>query len=133
MRALSWGEEPTLRYWDLSGDATVTGPLHELDGHAGAVWRAEVNWERQHAISWSFMERSVRLWDLDRGEALRELKGPEHVTVWRGRVEVNWERHRALGWSHTDRELWLWDLEHGEVVHELSGHSGTVRCAAIGA
>lgn len=144
-RLLSWSDDRTLRLWELpeevaalatgasscSGVSTICQELHcsrQLRGHTGPIWSAEVSWGSRRALSWSLVDSTVRLWDLDSGEA-HDLSGPS--VAWGGSVEVSWSRKRALGWSCSGPVLWVWDLERGLLIHELQGHDGVVRCAAL--
>src|SRR5687768_2615865 len=67
--------------------------------------------EGWRALSWS-NGRTLKLWDLERGEALHTLTG--HKAEVNGAMLLA-DGRRALSWS-VDRALILWDLERGVLI-----------------
>ncbi len=61
-RALSGGDDGTLRLWDLESGAE----MRRLEGHEGWVNAVAVTADGTRALSGGF-DRTLRLWDLERG------------------------------------------------------------------
>jgi hypothetical protein len=97
-----------------------------LTGHAGRVWAVAVTADGRLAVSGG-RDRTLRLWNLDTGEAERTLIG--HAgRVWT--VAVTADGRRAVSGGR-DRTLRLWNLDTGEAERTLIGHSGQLRAVAV--
>ena len=72
-------------------------------------------------------DRTLRLWDLESGKALRTFEG--HTGSVRA-AAVTPDGRRAVSASD-DRTLRVWDLESGKTLHTLKGHTDTVRAVAV--
>src|SRR5450631_1276479 len=102
-----------------------------LTGHTGTV----------NAVTWGVLgdrpmlatgsdDRTVRLWDPERGEELRTLTGhtgPVNAVTW----GVLGDRPVLATGSH-DGTVRLWDPERGEELRTLTGHTGSVRAVPWG-
>lgn len=136
-QGLSWGDDGALRVWSL--DPLAPGLLHMLLGHCGGVWSASADWKRMRALSWSFLDPCLRLWDLVSGTELGALRFPGQepasgalgTDIWNGGVEVDWKSGRAVSWRHGSKDLWAWDLERGALLRVLSGHEDIVSCVVL--
>ncbi len=121
-RALSGGEDQTVRLWDVA-----TGrELLRLRGHADEVVAVALSADGQRAAS-AGKDGVVRLWDLEAGKESFAFKGhTDRVTALAfapdGRSVL------SGGW---DRTLRLWDAATGEEELCLRGHAGRVSCVAI--
>ncbi|CAE7526298.1 unnamed protein product [Symbiodinium natans] len=71
-------------------------------------------------------DQRLRLWDLDRGQADRDLVGHTSGVLC---VSVHWPSQRALSGS-ADRALLLWRLS-GECIREMRGHMDSVQCLSV--
>ncbi len=72
-------------------------------------------------------DRTLKVWDLERGEEVRTLKGH---SGWVYAVAVTPDGRKAVSASN-DQTLKVWDLERGEEVRTLKGHSGSVYAVAV--
>jgi hypothetical protein len=97
----------------------VGGPLLRiLEGHASEVTAVAVTPDGRHVVSGSDDE-TLKVWDLERGEAVLTLEGHAHVV---NAVAVTPDGRYAVSGS-TDGTLKVWDLERGEAVRSLEGHT----------
>jgi small GTP-binding protein len=67
-----------------------------------------------------------RLWDLETGRCLRELKGHYSAVL---SIEWSSDQRRVLT-SSADNTVRLWDVETGQCSRVLEGHRGRVPCVA---
>ena len=83
-------------------------------------------------------DKVVRLWDLESGDLIRELKGH---TEWVFSVAFSPDGRRAYSTSGgfmsdiwhdgTDSAIRVWDVETGQEVRKLEGHKGIVWGVAV--
>jgi WD40 repeat protein len=122
-RALSAGDDSTLRLWDLgTGDE-----LRCFEGHSQRVTCMALSADGRRALSGSD-DQTVRLWDVETG---KELKRFERHNMGRGRyVAFSPDGRRALGAQ--DFTVRQWDLETGPELNCLvaEGRLSTVSCVA---
>jgi serine/threonine protein kinase len=121
-RALSGGDDATLRLWDLTGRRE----LCRFAGHSSAVMSVAVTPDGRRALSGGW-DGLLCLWDLDTGRQLGRIDGP-----WKAvkAVAVAPGGRRALSGSD-DRLLHLWDLETGRELARLAGHTDLVQSVAV--
>lgn len=88
------------------------GPLElMLNGHGGPVEGALMLPDGRRVLSWS-TDRSLRLWDLERGETLQVFEGHERAPE--GALLLP-DGRRMLTWA-ADCSLRLWDIETGRAL-----------------
>ena len=99
---------------------------HTLTGHSEEILGVAVTADGQRAVSAS-KDQTLKVWDLESGEALRTLEG--HSDVVRS-VALTGNGRRAVSASN-DFTLKVWDLGSGEELRTLEGHSDVVRSVAL--
>jgi WD40 repeat protein len=88
------------------------GDRLRLGGHEGEVRSVALSSDRRLALSGG-LDRVLRLWDLESGQAVRRLEG--HTDgVWG--VALSGDGRRALSGSF-DNTMRLWDVETGRELH----------------
>ncbi|MDC0743518.1 AAA family ATPase [Polyangium mundeleinium] len=97
-----------------------------LEGHAAKVNAVAITRDGRLALSASD-DRTVRVWDLEAGQALFVLTG--HVSAVRGVVVSADGRTAASGAA--DGSLFVWDLATARVTRHLRGHTGVVHAVAL--
>ena len=116
-RALTAGDDNTLRVWDLE-----TGHFRRVfKGHTGSVYSVAWSADERCALSGS-RDKTVRLWDMQTGRPLRVFEG--HTGCIRS---VAWspDQRRALSGAE-DSTVRLWDVQTGRSLGVLEGHADTV-------
>lgn len=112
---------PRLRHPILLSDAELT-----LEGHEEGIWACAITPDGRRLISAS-RDKTLRVWDLQSGEALAVLRG--HEADVRG-CAVMPDGRRVVSAS-ADRTLEIWDLETGRALATLSGHEARVLACAV--
>jgi TIR domain/NB-ARC domain/APAF-1 helical domain/WD domain, G-beta repeat len=103
------------------------GPLlSTLEGHGAGVRAVAVTPDGRRAVSGSD-DRTLKVWDLERGALLATLEGHGH---WVRAVAVTPDGRRAVSGS-LDRTLKVWDLEQGALLATLEGHDDRVLTVAV--
>jgi WD40 repeat protein len=102
--------------------------LRSLAGHTGAVTCVACSPDGRLALSGG-IDRTARLWDLEKGTEVRRLEGHDHV-VWC--VAFSPDGKKALTGSE-DRTVQLWDVATGKHLHRLEGHTGIVSSVVFSA
>eukprot|EP00438_Fugacium_kawagutii_P017962 Skav200462 [mRNA] locus=scaffold5059:65825:76052:- [translate_table: standard] len=111
---LSGAEDGGIRFWDHGR------VVHVLEGHKGAVYALEVNWEALQAVSGA--EDSSKLWSLKLGGCIRTMSDtPEGCLS----VAADWENQRAVS-GCGDGSIRLWSMENAEQLQRVHAHRGGV-------
>jgi small GTP-binding protein len=120
-RALTVGEENTVRLWD----AETWSCLQVLEGHTGGVHLAAWSADQRRALS-AANDNTVRLWDLETVCCLRVFDGHTDA-VWCVAWSPDQSRLLSCSEDHTVR---LWDVETGRCLSVFKGHMTQVLCVA---
>jgi WD40 repeat protein len=127
--AVSGATDGTLRLWRLPAAEVVhTHPetpgsaVYTFSKHTGEVRRVAISIDGRQALT-AGLDGSLRLWDLTRGEQVKELRGP---VANEGQYMVAFlPGGRALGGGQ-DKSLHLWDLGKGKQIAAWPGHTGAI-------
>jgi WD40 repeat protein len=122
-RALSGGHHPDPRIclWNLETGAL----LKTLEGHASHVLGVAFLPDGQRAVSCAF-DGTIRLWDLDSGKQIEEIKGPREMHALALPPDG-----RRLVTAAFDQTVRLWDLEAGRELQCFFWHAGRVLSVAL--
>jgi ankyrin repeat protein len=123
-RAIVAASDQPVAVWD----AQTGRKLLALDADTTNAWVA--SWTPNPLLVLvGSRDRTVGMWDLDRRERVRELRG--HHGQPRA-VHTNAGVTRALtGCSHRDTSVKLWDLQTGDCVRTFEGHADGVYALAF--
>lgn len=137
---VSSGCDKELRVWDvMSGyvpafyclffvlQSTSVLPsycIYALQGHQATVRCLKVLHNRPIAVSGS-RDRTVRVWDIQRGKMLRVLEGHEQSVRC---LDVCGDRVVSGSYDCTCR---IWDINTGTCLHILRGHFHQIYCVAF--
>ena len=99
---------------------------HTLTGHGDAIIGVGLSADGRRAVSAS-MDQTLKVWDLESGEALRTLEG--HGNAVFGVALTGDGRHVVSG--SEDQTLKVWDLETGRLLHSLEEHQGPVAAVTV--
>ena len=97
-----------------------------LVGHERAVYSIAFDPVTGHLAS-AGVEGSVRIWDIETGESLREIKAHEKAITT---VTVT-EDGKTLLTGSKDNTIGIWDLETGRRISLLEGHVKQVNSVAV--
>lgn len=115
-RILSWGEDKTLRLWDLE-----TGELLRVfEGHNDLVSAAVILSDNrvlsvegfERLVSHHLGTSTLRIWNLESGELMRETAVPNCFID--GAIET--KTGDILAWSFMQDEIHLWDMMEEKLV-----------------
>ncbi len=124
-RALSGGEDNTLRLWELASRKCLKIIGYGLK-YADKIFSTTVEPAGTRALS-GHRDGQVQLWDLETGQCLTALKGHTDIVF---SVQVTPDGRFAVSGSE-DKTVKIWDLEAGSCVGTLEGHQRSVHSVAI--
>ena len=118
-RGLTAGNDGTVILWDLD----AIKPLRRLNGHQNRVMALAVAGGVAASGSW---DRTVRIWDLDRGTLIRTVRQPSPVNT----VALGPEGGLLAVGGH-DGIVRLWDVASGRPLGSLKGHELGITQVAV--
>jgi WD40 repeat protein len=110
---------------ELAGNATV----RVLEGHTGSVQAVAISASGERAVSGSWGDKMVRVWNLKDNQSPRVLEGH---TGWVVAVAISANGERAVSGSR-DNTVRVWDLSGNLPPRVLRGHTHSVEAVAISA
>lgn len=123
-RALTGGQDATVRLWDLKSRRAVA----TLTGHDGGVTAVALTGDGARGLSGG-RDRTLRLWDLTGARSAAVLEGhSETVTS----VDISPDGARAASAS-MDGTVHTWDLRRAGPLHVLKGHGAQVTAVRFSA
>jgi mono/diheme cytochrome c family protein len=121
-RALSGGDDMTLRLWDV----TTGKELRRFEGHRDAVTAVAFSTDGRLAASGS-RDRTIRIWDVDSGRERARLEG--HLSkVLCVAFSSGGEWLLSGGEDTTVR---YWDVEKAREIRRFAGHTAAVTAVAF--
>jgi len=120
-RALSRGNDTTVRLWDLETGCC----LRKFEGHLADVTSIALHADQRRALSGS-VDETVRIWDVETGRCLQVIEGH---TNWVCGVAWSTDQFRCL-FGYGDGTVQLWDLETGRCLCVLERHTAAVNDVA---
>jgi serine/threonine protein kinase len=122
MRALSCGNDNTLRLWNLADGEEI----RRFTGHTSWIMGLAVSADGRQALSAS-ADKSLRAWDLTTGNEVHKLEG--HAN-WVNAAALSANGQRGLS-GGDDRSVRLWDLSGARLDFTFTGHTSDVTCVAL--
>ncbi len=119
-RLLSWGDDRTVRLWDV----TTGSELRKLQGHtdkASGVFSPD----GKQILTFS-PDQTLRLWDVETGKELKKLVG--HIGTCTGCFSPDGKQVLSYG---SDGTLRLWDLGTGKELREFTGQTKRMQNAGF--
>ena len=109
------GADSSIHLWHLDATRRSLASTRELRGHEGTVTSLDVVPSSHQIISGS-SDGSLRLWDVESGKLIREMKHDGPITAVA--VRNDGKRFASAG---TDKTAKLWNLAEGRQIAELKG------------
>lgn len=120
--ALLASSNDTIRVWDLEKWREV----RRLIGHTYAVTDVAISPDKHFALSASL--DSVRLWNLDNGESIRQLSQTYQIRS----LAFSPDGQTAL-FASEDGQIFLWDIPEWRLLHCFESHHGAAYSVAFSA
>jgi len=114
-------EHQTLQLWDIA-----TRKAKPLTGHVATVMALAVSPDGKTLASASY-DHTVRLWDLEAGKCLHELRG--HTDAVRA-LAISPDGRR-LASAGSDLVIKMWNVNDGSLQDNWQGHSDAIRALAF--
>ncbi len=120
------GEDKSIRVWSLPKNPQESAAMtKEIKGHAGAITSLAMLPNGTAEIASGSADGSGRLWDLNKGEMVKQLD--QGAAVNAVAVRADGKRLASAGANKVTR---LWNLEDGKMVAELKGDPELQRAVA---
>jgi WD40 repeat protein len=117
-RALSGGQDKTVRLWDIETGKELGCFSH----HADDISSVALSPDGRLAVSTS-VDNTMLLWDVDKGNVLHKLPGANCAVF-------SPDGQHVLSGSR-DEFMRLWDVKTGKELRRFQGHSAGVGCVAF--
>lgn len=123
--------DPSVWLWDLKSRAEI----RRLDGHQDWIWSVDISPDGRYGVTGSGPinpptnregDYSVRLWDLQTGEEIRQFLGHEN-TVNSVAFSPEGTQIASAGWDGLVR---VWNVESGEEIGSFQNHNDRVLSVA---
>lgn len=124
----SAGFDRSVRLWDWCERRC----LAVLEGHGGAVMGCAFNVDGTLLASTSLYDRSVRLWDVETGEAIEMLPDQEAAAIAFAPAARVDDAHELLAVGTRHGVVRLWNLRTWTVWKELAGHDPRYWISSLG-
>ncbi len=102
--------------------------LRTLEGHSGPVCGVAVTADGKRAVSASWWDDTLKVWDLDTGRGLCTLEADSGFV---SEVAVTADGRQVVSAASWDKTLKVWDLDTGRALRRLEGHSASVTGVAV--
>ncbi|MBF2009495.1 MAG: WD40 repeat domain-containing protein, partial [Chlorogloeopsis fritschii C42_A2020_084] len=117
-RIVSGSADQKLRLWVAQSLQPIGVPL---EGHNTVVWSVAFSPDGQRIVSGGF--KTLRLWDAQTGQTIRELQGHDSTVL---SVAFSPDGQRLVSGGY-DKTLRLWDVQTGQAIgRPLEGHEAPV-------
>ncbi|CCD27141.1 coronin NDAI_0J02490 [Naumovozyma dairenensis CBS 421] len=104
---------------DESGSPIDIKPVKFLTGHSRKVGHVLFHPVAANVLASSSLDYTVKLWNLETGEAVITLKHPDMVTS----MSFSYDGSHLATVSR-DKKLRVWDIREGKIVSEGAAHAG---------
>jgi len=136
-KALTCGEDMTIRVWDLGTGKEVK----VIEGHQGFTWQLGLTADEKEVISSGGPDKTLRLWDLESGKEVKKYTGfgtrayaaavsPDGKWVVGGEGGVGADDEKGDP-EDAKFDVLLFNKESGKLEHRMKGHTGYVWRAAF--
>lgn len=106
-------------YLDPDGEPKNIKPVKFLSGHSRKVGHVLFHPVAENVLASSSLDYTVKLWNIETGEAVITLKHPDMVTSMSFSYGGN-----HLATVCRDKKLRVWDIREGKIVSEGPAHAG---------
>jgi angio-associated migratory cell protein len=96
-----------------------------LEGHTDTITSVGFNFDGSMALTGAY-DGTIRIWNVNSGELLRVLEGPEDIE-W-----AHWHsKGNAVIAGSKDGTIWMWLAHNGQCLQVFAGHEGIVSCGVF--